>query len=198
MIEFNARTPDVITVAVDRADGGVTVVRIVTTEYRPATPDEITAGAAEFVRTGHETGFYRIANWTIAPTDDYIDAVIAKHAWTGPLAPVAWHRVPNDYVDESTDRTFRNAWKHTGRGKPDVDMPKAREIHREHLRRLRAPILEDLDVAYVRADEQNNAREKSRIAARKQELRDVTAHSAIDDAQTPEQLKAAGLDVING
>lgn len=93
-------------------------------------------------------------------------------------------------IDKSgvpSDRTFRNAWK----ADLTVDMPKAREIHREHLRQMRAPLLQALDVEYQRADERGDPAEKQRIAARKQVLRDVTKDVAIEAAQTPEELKAA-------
>ena len=84
------------------------------------------------------------------------------------------------------DRTFRNAWK----ADLTVDMPKAREIHRERLRQIRAPLLAELDAEYMRADEAGNLAEKQRIAARKQALRDVTADPAIEAAATPAELKA--------
>lgn len=184
----NSRTPDVITVAVSRVDGGLTILRVVTTEYRPTTEAEKADGKGN-----------RVANWTIEPTPEYIDKIIAKHNWKGtPHECVSWRVVPNDVVDESTDRTFRNAWKDNGLSKPEVDMPKAREIHRERLRKLRAPILEDLDVDYIKADENGNAEHKQMIARRKQDLRDITQHASIDSATTPEELKQAALDILNG
>src|SRR5688572_16429081 len=123
------RQPEVVTVAVTRADGGVTVVRVITTEYGLEGP-----------------------RWTVEPTEAYIQSVIDKYDWQGPLRPVSWRVVPNDYVNDQTDRTFRNAWK-DGPRKPDVDMPKAREIVRHRLREARAPLLDALDIAYQRADE---------------------------------------------
>ena len=91
--------------------------------------------------------------------------------------------------DCPTDRVFRNAWKDGGT-KIEIDMPKAREIKRDDLRQLRAPLMVDLDVAYMRADEAGDVVEKRRIAAKKQALRDVPADPAIDAAATPEALKA--------
>lgn len=180
MAVADARKPDVVTVAVTRVDGGVTVMRVVVTEYRPTDEREKAQGLGE-----------RIANWTIDPTPEYIDNIIAKHNWQGPQAPVSWRFVPNDYVDEDTDSDFRDAWKDTpGRNKPDVDMPKARDIHRDRLRAIRAPLLEDLDNQYMRADEAGNAALKAEIAGKKTALRNVTDDPAIDAAKTPEQLKA--------
>jgi hypothetical protein len=166
--------PDVITVAVSRVDGGLTVLRVIVTEYSQGVP-----------------------RWTIDPTPEYIDAIIAKHNWQDGLAPVSWRVVPNDFVDESTDRYFRNAWKDGG-DKPGVDMPKAREIHRDKLRVMRLRPLEALDTAYMRADEVGDQQEKRRIATQKQALRDVTADPRIDAAATPEELKAVIPDALAG
>lgn len=109
----------------------------------------------------------------------------------------SWDKLPADainpqWINESavpTDRTFRNAWK-ANAGGIDVDMLKARELHRHKLRELRKPKMEALDTAYMRADETGDTTEKTRIAALKQALRDVTADLAIDAARTPDKLKA--------
>jgi hypothetical protein len=183
----HSRRPDVVTVLVNRVDGGVTVLRVIVTEYRPSTEAEREAGAAA-----------RVPNWTVDPTPEYIEGIIAKHAWTGGLAKVSWRLVPNDFVDEQTDRHFRNAWKDDGGHKPGVHMPKAREIHRENLRRLRAPLLEAADVSYMRADESGDQQEKKRIGERKRALRDVTDDPAIEAAQTPEELKAVMPEALRG
>lgn len=87
----------------------------------------------------------------------------------------------------NADRTFRNAWKND----LTVDMPKARDIHRNTLRRLRAPLLAALDIEYQKADEKGDIGAKMEIAAKKQALRDVTQAPEIEAAQTPAQLKAA-------
>ena len=97
-----------------------------------------------------------------------------------------------------TDRTFRNAWRMKGRSlegvthpecdKSDVDMPAAREIHRDKIRRKRIAALAALDVEYQRADEEGNQGKKREVAARKQSLRDAPADPAIDAARTPEEL----------
>jgi hypothetical protein len=106
------------------------------------------------------------------------------------LATVPKDATQTRVIDESqvpVDRTFRNAWK----ADLTVDMPKAREIHREHLRALRAPLLVALDAEYLRADERGDLLAKQEIAAKKQALRDVTADPAIEVTSTPEELKAA-------
>lgn len=88
-----------------------------------------------------------------------------------------------------TDRTFRNGWK-AGAGKVEHDMPKCREIHKDKLRGLRAPMLAALDTEYMRADETGNVALQAQIVAKKQVLRDVPQNPAIAAAQTPEALKA--------
>lgn len=104
-----------------------------------------------------------------------------------------WVRKPDLDVETEVrgmERAFRGAWVHNGRTLA-VDMPKARDIHRAHLRVMRRPVLEQLDADYLRADERGDITEKQRIAAKKQALRDVTADPAIEAARTPEELKAA-------
>jgi hypothetical protein len=105
------------------------------------------------------------------------------------------------WIDDSIiplDRTFRNAWEDIGGSDGiKVNMPKAREIHKNKLRVLREPLLKELDADYMRADEQEKTAEKDRIAIKKQTLRDITDNPVIEAAQTPDQLKAIGID-ING
>lgn len=55
-----------------------------------------------------------------------------------------------------------------------VNLDKAKDIWLEHYRRARTPLLEKLDMEYMRADESGNLNLKKAIAAKKQALRDVT------------------------
>lgn len=116
--------------------------------------------------------------------EQYIAFILQRRATPLALADVI--QLPDDW---QPDKTFRNAWSIKG-GKIDVDMPKAREIHRARIRRRRERLLRALDAEYQRADERSDAAEKLRIAARKQSLRDAPADPRIDAAQTPEALKA--------
>lgn len=172
------RQPDVQTVAVSRVDGGVTILRVVETEYLPD-------GSV------HKT--YEI-------TPAYVDSLIAKYVadghWTGPLAPVSWRFVPNDFVDEHTDRDFRNAWADTGKGKPGHDMAKAQTIHRDRLRALRGPKLAALDTEVMRADEENNKEAKAAAVAKKQKLRDLPDNPRIAAAKTIDELKALTFEEL--
>lgn len=92
-------------------------------------------------------------------------------------------------ADIPPDRSFRNAWRHDA-GVISVDMPKAREVHKAHIRKARQAALTALDVAYQRADETGDAAGKAQIAKRKQALRDLTAHPGIAKAATPQDLQA--------
>jgi len=91
------------------------------------------------------------------------------------------------------DRTFRGAWQFNGSA-VEIDMAKARDIHRDNLRAERAPKLAKLDVDYMKALEQGYV--TTTIAAEKQALRDVTADARIEAAATPDALKALTLDSL--
>jgi len=127
------------------------------------------------------------------PDETRLDSALSKWQKEHPGKYVS-HRVGDD-SERQTDRTFRDACKDTS-GVLEVSMPIARDIHREDLRCVRKPLLAALDVEYMRADERGDALEKSRIAALKQALRDVTADPRIETAQTPEALKLVWPDVL--
>jgi len=95
------------------------------------------------------------------------------------------------------DRTFRGAWQFDG-AVVEVDMPLARDIHRDNLRAERAPRLDALDADWFRAAETNDTDAQAAVAAQKQALRDVTSDARIDAAATPDELKALTLDALMG
>jgi hypothetical protein len=70
-----------------------------------------------------------------------------------------------------------------------INLDKARQIHLDRMRSARKPKLEELDLAYMRAQEAGS--NTSEIVAAKQALRDVTKDPAVTAAQSPEDLKAA-------
>jgi hypothetical protein len=105
-------------------------------------------------------------------------------------AKASFHELPENWAPPDSDRTFRSAWVTDGIS-ITCDMTRARDIHRNNLRKLRAPKLDALDEAYLRADEVGDVQRKRDVAAQKQALRDVTADPMIDAALTPAQLKAA-------
>ena len=67
-----------------------------------------------------------------------------------------------------------------------IDIPKAKEIRKEQLRQDRKPLLDQLDIDYMRAQEAGN--DTSLIVQRKQALRDIT--NAVNSCTTVEELKA--------
>lgn len=92
-----------------------------------------------------------------------------------------------DAADVPTDRTFRAAWK-AGKGAVEVDMVRARDVWRDHIRRRRKGLLEALDIDAVRADETGDAKAKAKVVERKKALRDAPADPRIHAAKTPEEL----------
>jgi hypothetical protein len=114
----------------------------------------------------------------------------------GSIPPDAMNVVelPGDWIPPD-DRTFRNAWVFSG-AEIVVDMTKAREIHRNALRRMREPKLASLDVEYLNALETNDTAKMSMISAKKQALRDVTNDPKISAAKTPDELKQVVPDVL--
>lgn len=74
-----------------------------------------------------------------------------------------------------------------------VNISKARNIKREELRAERKPILEALDIEYMRASEAQDIKKMNEITAKKQALRDCTKHPSIESASTTEDLKAISL-----
>ena len=89
-----------------------------------------------------------------------------------------------------SDRTFRGAWQFNGNA-VEVDMTKAREIHKDNLRAERAPRLEALDVEYMKALEAGDSSAQAASVTKKKALRDAPAAKAITDADTIAKLKAA-------
>jgi len=71
----------------------------------------------------------------------------------------------------------------------NINMDKARDIHREKVRQARNPKLAAKDVEFQRALE--TGADTSAIVAAKQALRDAPAASTIEAASTPDELKQA-------
>ena len=71
----------------------------------------------------------------------------------------------------------------------NINMTKARDIHRDKVRQARNPKLAAKDVEVQRALE--TGADTSAIVAAKQALRDAPAAFAIEAASTPDELKQA-------
>ena len=70
-----------------------------------------------------------------------------------------------------------------------ININKAKEIKKEQLRAERKPLLESLDVQFVRALE--TGQDTAEIVAEKQRLRDIT--NLADNVETIEELKGITL-----
>ena len=70
-----------------------------------------------------------------------------------------------------------------------INIDKAKAIKLDQFRGERAPKLAALDVAFVRALEQGDTAEQSRIVAEKQALRDVTKVALPDDVAVLKDFK---------
>jgi hypothetical protein len=78
-------------------------------------------------------------------------------------------------------------------GKAVLNISKAKEIHFDKFRAARTPLLEKLDVSFMRAVEAGNADLQKEIASKKQALRDVTS---INLPNTLEGIKATWPEVL--
>ena len=77
-----------------------------------------------------------------------------------------------------------------------VNLNKAKDIRREHLRVERKPLLDSLDVQFMRAVETGDTALQQSIAEKKQMLRDAPASPEIVAAQTIDELKAIKLPTV--
>jgi hypothetical protein len=98
-------------------------------------------------------------------------------------------------IDASTatvpsDRHFRGAWTLSG-SVISEDMTKAKEIFKDKIREVRAPLLEAEDVVYMKALEADDADAKAASVTKKTNLRNAPAASAITSASSISALKAA-------
>ena len=93
-------------------------------------------------------------------------------------------------VTVPSDRHFRGAWSLSG----DViseDLDAAKVLFKDKIREVRKPLLEAEDVAYMRAIEADDSSAKSASATKKTALRNAPAASAITNATSIAELKAA-------
>jgi hypothetical protein len=89
-----------------------------------------------------------------------------------------------------SDRNFRGAWVLNGNVISE-DIDTAKEIFKDKIREVRKPLLEAEDVVYMKALEADDSAAKAASVATKNALRDATDDSAIADATTITELKAA-------
>ena len=93
-------------------------------------------------------------------------------------------------VSVPSTRDFRNAWTLSGKVISE-DLATAKNIFKDKIREVRAPLLEAEDVVYMKALEADDATAKTNSVTKKKALRDAPAAQAIADATTITELKAA-------
>jgi hypothetical protein len=102
-------------------------------------------------------------------------------------------------ADFPANRLYRGAWRQDANNLPTIDMPIAREVHRNLIRKVRVAEFAKNDVLATVGLMTGDEVKKSQAAARRTELCDATIDPAIDAAQTPEELALvapAGLKII--
>jgi len=120
--------------------------------------------------------------------------------WKGSLEELAIKDVPTNtpykIVDSQAlpqDYNFRTAWIWNDVTGIEICILKAKDIWLEHYRTVRTPLLEKLDLEYMRADEQGDLQLKKQIVVKKQALRDVTK---TDLPNTLEEIKATWPEIL--
>jgi len=114
------------------------------------------------------------------------------------LTRVRSRAVPADAINVSIcdaasvplDRTFRDAWVHNA-GVVDVDMSKAREIHKDKIRKARVAEFEKNDLALRDAQVNGDTVLLAKAKARRDELRNAPQDPSIEAAATPDELVLA-------
>lgn len=93
-------------------------------------------------------------------------------------------------VTKPSDRHFRDAWILSGKVISE-DLTTAKNIFKDKIREARAPLLVAEDVVYMKALEADDASAKTASVTKKTNLRNAPAASAITNATTIAELKAA-------
>jgi len=119
----------------------------------------------------------------IIPTGDYRDAI--KDVPEG-----VEYAVVDDLGDLDNDYFDAFEYQHMG---ISCNIDKAKAIHLDKFREARKPLLESLDVQYMRALEVNDSVKAAEIASQKQALRDVTKTPLPD---TLPEIKATWPEIL--
>jgi hypothetical protein len=171
-------------IIIERAGGAVAVMQISDETWDAIDATVATWAAGQDPRPSPEAIAARMA----ALGQAVMAAEVRKwEAGTGETA-VSWRE--GDVAELPADRVFRDAWHHAD-GKVAVHMERARGIHLGRIREARDRQLDELDTAYMRADERADHAGKRAIATRKQALRDLPATLDLAQHATPEALHAA-------
>jgi hypothetical protein len=134
----------------------------------------------------------------IYPTGELpIEELIRRHIdTTKPYQVMDATELPNQ------DGDYYEAWTMVSKNgisdqySVELDMVRAREIHRNKLREVRKSTLEALDIQFMRAVERGDIAKQQEIAAKKQQLRDITTDPRIDIATSCEELRALTVETL--
>ena len=98
--------------------------------------------------------------------------------------------IDQSVATKPSDRHFRNAWSLSGTVITE-DLSVAKELFKDKIREVRKPLLEELDVTFMKALEDGDSSAQTAAKNKKTALRDAPAASAITNASNMTQLKAA-------
>jgi len=115
----------------------------------------------------------------VCPAPGLDPAEVAKTA----VAKGVDYKIINDN-QLPVDRVFRDAWTMTG-----IDLEKAKDIWMNKIRVVRDEMLKELDVQWIRAMENGETKTAGDIAAKKQQLRDVTIRKEFSKIKKVEDIQ---------
>ena len=126
---------------------------------------------------------------------DPLGVVCSAETWAGKIGLGSPYWVidevdlPGGAVSEDNDYFF-NAWEEVV-GTVQVNMPRARDIHMDRIRRVRDVELAKADTNIERALDINNGQEVARLRAFRSSLRNIPQTFDLSAFTTPELLKMA-------
>ena len=174
-------TPPQTKIAVTLDNGTTAIMSFVTSSRSPTLPQ-----GARWVE--EHTGL-----WERPATDANIFAEITKtfratdnHGLPLPQ-PVRYKVV--DEAEIPTDRTYRNALRHSETGFA-FDLDTAKALHLTMIREARVESLNALDTAWMKATGQKDQVAADAVEAKRQTLRDLPTTIGIEKATTIDELKA--------
>jgi hypothetical protein len=137
--------------------------------------------------------------------NDVVAVTVVPEGDTRDLNVVAAQDLPagvsyriTDSSNLPSDTEFRAAWTDANPGETvDVDMPKARTIQMDRIRKARDAKWEDFDSRYLAA--QRDGADLSALDSERQSLKDIpnNAQAAVDSASDVIALKAAWPSSLN-
>jgi hypothetical protein len=164
-------------IAVTRADGGVSILNIITHFIRQPMAEDVPVIDLE---------------------DGAVPERIVREELEKAFRPgevVSWRQIRAEDIPSAH---YRDAWIDTGSAITH-DMGKARAMLLADLRTSRIEQLDALDRDWMRATGRGQAAEAARVESERQRLRDLpaTLNEQIEAATTVDQLRAIGLRAVN-